>query len=290
MAPTAPRKLSGSAGRWQALRRPVLPALITETTVPAWQDPRGRWHLYLVDLFAIDDSAQPNPTRDGMGPLVAVGGLHAAGDKVRELETALDALCLEVGFPPGEEFKWPGKKSWMRTELVSTARADFFLRALAIAREVGATAIVTMEDTSKRLASTKSQTHEDDVTMLFLERAHSHVSAGEQALVVFDSPGGNRKADLEFLASCMDTMRLGTAYTKLDRLALALSTDSKLSRLVQLADVVTACSTGFVAGEHKWSPSIFKNGVLPLLREELGRKGGCGLKIHPDARYGNLYH
>jgi hypothetical protein len=126
--------------------------------------------------------------------------------------------------------------------------------------------------------------------MMFLERAHSHVPAGEQALVVFDSPGGNRKADFEFLASCIDTMRIGTAYTKLDRLALALSTDSKLSRLVQLADVVTACSTAFVAGEQKWSPSIFENGVLPLLREELGRKGGCGLKIHPDARYGNLYH
>jgi len=27
-----------------------------------------------------------------------------------------------------------------------------------------------------------------------------------------------------------------------------------------------------------------------LLREDYGCKGGRGLKIHPDLRYGNLYH
>jgi hypothetical protein len=51
-----------------------------------------------------------------------------------------------------------------------------------------------------------------------------------------------------FLSSCIEKIRTGTAYTKLDRLALALSTDSKLSRLLQLADVVTACSTNVLVG------------------------------------------
>jgi hypothetical protein len=45
-----------------------------------------------------------------------------------------------------------------------------------------------------------------------------------------------------------------------------------------------------VAGEAKFSPAIFEDGILPLLRTDSGCKGGRGLKIHPDFRYGNLYH
>jgi hypothetical protein len=73
-------------------------------------------------------------------------------------------------------------------------------------------------------------------------------------------------------------------------LALAVATDSKLSRLVQLADVVTACSTSYVAGEARYAPTIFKDGIRPLLREDFGCTGGRGLKLHPDFRYRNLYH
>jgi hypothetical protein len=244
-----------------------------------------------MDLFAIDDSAQRKPTRDGMGPLVAVGGVHVRGEKVRELEIALDALCVEAGFPPGEEFKWsPSKKSWMRDGLVEETRTEFFLDALALALDAGASAIVVMEDTSKNRASAGSSTPEEDVTMMFLERAHNHLSDDRHALVVFDRSGGNRSSDLEHLTSCIERIRAGTAYAKLDRLALALSSDSRLSRLIQLADVITACATSFVAGESNWSPDVFRGGVLPLIREDSGRKGGCGLKIHPDRRYGNLYH
>lgn len=244
-----------------------------------------------MDFFAIDDSAQTKPTRDGMGPLVAVGGLHLGGDAVRDLELVMDQLCAETGFPAGEEFKWsPAKGTWMRKELVAKAREAFFLRALTFAREAGATAIVTMEDTTKSMASVKSPTPQDDVTMMFLERAHSQVPVGRTALVVFDRPGGDHHDDSAFLSSCIEKLRTGTAYTKLDRLALALSTDSKLCRLLQLADVIASCSTSFVAGEDQWSPRAFREGVLPLLRKESGRKGGCGLKIHPDFRYGNLYH
>jgi hypothetical protein len=247
--------------------------------------------LHGMDLFAIDDSAQRNPRRDGMGPLIAVGGLHIPGWQVRELEIALDALCTKTGFPSGEEFKWsPQRGSWMRTNLEAQERVEFYLRALALAAEADAAAIVVIEDTSRKPASSSSKTHAEDVTKLFLERAHSHLPTDQTALVVFDRQGGGRSTDAAFLASCMDRIRTGTEYTKLDRLALALSTDSKLSRVVQLADVVTSCTTSFVGGERKWSPTVFEQGVLTILREDWGRKGGCGLKLHPDLRYGNLYH
>ena len=244
-----------------------------------------------VDLFAIDDSKQRKPSRDGMGPLVAVGGLHIPGGVVRMLELALDALCNEFGFPSGEEFKWsPHADSWERDNLVEARRDDFNLRALALAREAGATGIVVMEDTSKALANADARSREEDVTLMFLERAHSQVAEGHHAMVVFDRSGGGHRADAKFLETTLTTLRTGTAYSRLDRLALAVSTDSKLSRLIQLADVVTSCSTSYVSGEDRFSPRIFKDGILSLLREDYLCKGGRGLKIHPDLRYGNLYH
>lgn len=244
-----------------------------------------------MDLFAIDDSAQKKPSRDGVGPLVAVGGIHVPGNRVRELELALDRLCSETGFPDTEEFKWsPGKKSWQYRELHDEQRDKFLLDALKLARDCEATAVVVIEDTNKRKATDQADSHEEDVTMLFLERAHNHMPAGDFAIVIFDRPGGDRRAETDFLATTLATLRSGTTYAALDRLALAVSTDSKLSRLVQLADIVTACTTSYVAGENRYAPKIFEEGILPLLRQEAGRRGGCGLKIHPDHRYGNLYH
>jgi hypothetical protein len=244
-----------------------------------------------MDLFAIDDSEQRRPTRDGMGPLVAVGGLHVPGEQVRGLELSLDALCREFGFPPGEEFKWsPSKGTWERQNLLAERRDEFNLRALALANDAGARGIVTMADTNASIAVEGAKTHEEDVTLMFLERAQACLPGGRDAIIVFDRPGGDRRKETDFLAATLSAVRAGTSYTALDRLALAVSTDSKLSRLVQLADVVTACSTSFVAGEPRYSPKIFNDGVLPLLREDYGVVGGRGLKIHPDFRYGNLYH
>jgi hypothetical protein len=243
-----------------------------------------------VDLFAIDDSIHKKPTRKGMRPLVAVGGLHVPGDKVRDLELALDALCDDFGFPQGEEFKWsPEKRLWEHSNLVGERRDEFNLKALNLAREAGAQGIVTMTDT-KTSPIAGADTHEEAATLMFLERAQACLPPGRDAVVVFDRHGGGQRSELAFLTGTLTTMRTGTTYSGLDRLALAVATDSKLSRLVQLADVVTSCSTSYVAGEPKYAPKVFKGGVLPLLRSDFGCVGGRGLKLHPDFSYRNLYH
>jgi hypothetical protein len=169
-------------------------------------------------------------------------------------------------------------------------REEFNRAALRIAQEAGATGIVVMEDIIKRQADAKAPSHELDVTLMFLERAQSHLGPEAHAIVIADRPGGGRKAETEFLSTALTSLRAGTSYTKLDKLALAVSTDSKLSRLLQLADVITSCTTNFVAGEDNYSPFVFREGVLPLLRSDYGCVGGRGLKLHPDKRYGNLYH
>ena len=62
-------------------------------------------------------------------------------------------------------------------------------------------------------------------------------------------------------------------------------------RLLQVADLVTSCTTAHVAGRDRYSEPLFDQWVFPLLhRGHAGRVGGYGLKLHPDFRYANLYH
>ena len=68
-------------------------------------------------IFA-DDSRQLHPSRRDMRPFVAIGGVHVAANVVRPLSAALDRLCVERGFPLGEEFKWsPRRNTWMHSNL-----------------------------------------------------------------------------------------------------------------------------------------------------------------------------
>jgi hypothetical protein len=242
-----------------------------------------------MDVFVVDDSAQRTPTRAGMGPLVAAGGIHVPSESVRDLERKLAALCTEVGFPDGEEFKWsPDRRQWMYRSLKFDARERFFLTALAFAAEAGVTAIICINDTQKATA-TGTQTHEEDVITLLLERAdHLLVSKGAQALVVVDRPSGNRAAETRYLAQRLETINTGTEYVSFERVALVLATESRLVRLLQLADLVVSCTLQYVAGEAKYAPAVFEQ-IKPLLRSDYGRIGGAGLKIHPDYRYANLY-
>src|SRR4051812_33178397 len=104
------------------------------------------------------------------------------------------------------------------------------------------------------------------------------------------APAGTARRRLSSWRTQCALFGRGTAYSALARLALAVATDSQLSRLVQLADVVTSCTASIVGGERRFAPKVFEAGVLPLLRRDYGCVGGRGLKLHPDYRYRNLYH
>ncbi len=243
-------------------------------------------------IFA-DDSRQAKPTRLGMGPLVPIGGVHVRDTAAGPLERELQRLCVDAGFPPGEEFKWsPGPEMWMHGNLHSPARETFLRGALTMAGLYGATATVVVADARCRHANKTSTSCEHDVTTMFLERAENALrAAGTTGVVVIDRPGGNRKTGQRFLAACVNTVTTGTAYVLPQRITsveLAWSTYARnYPRLLQLADVVTGCTLARVAGST-WAPPTFE-AIRPLLRSDGRRIGGVGLKLHPDVKYANLY-
>lgn len=243
-----------------------------------------------MDFFFADDSLETKPSRQRVGKLVAIGGIHVPDQTVRPLEKQIGDLCDTCGFPTGEPFKWsPGPELWMHDHLRGHQRQSFFIAVLTLLEQADVTAIVVIEDASCRPA-TCGLSAEMDVTRMFLERADQHLKAVRcQGIVITDRPGGGAEAQNRFLADCAEALQTGTEYVSLKRIAFVLSTPSKLVRLLQAADMVTSCTRAFVAGEKQFSPPVF-NAVKRILRSEGGRIGGVGLKIHPDFKYANLYH
>ena len=226
-----------------------------------------------------------------MHPLVAIGGFRLEADRVRTVEMALDALCKTTGFPPGERFKWsPQKDMWMRANLTGAARREFFLAVVRVLAENNAQVTVVLTDT-KCSPATRAATPESDVTTMFIERAHIQLTeAAKDGIVIVERPGGGRTDEDHFLSSCMDVIQAGTDYVRPERFALnVISTSAKFCRCLQAADVVTSAVTANVSGEMTYSRPIFDE-IKPLFRSNCGSIGGTGLKLHPDARYMNLYH
>ena len=253
-----------------------------------------------MDIFFADDARQRTPTRPGMGPLVAAGGIYVPGDAVRSLERDLTDLCTAFGFPLGEEFKWsPRPGSWMHGELITERRQEFLIDAVRLAAARNVSAVVIIEDTNCDTATPACARHEDDATALMLERVNwclrrketdGIIAGGTDGIIIADRPGGARRDEDKFLANCLESIQSTTLYLRPTRIALnVLSTSSHLIRLLQLADVVCSCTTAVVAGEASFSPPIFEH-IRPLLHSDSGRIGGVGLKLHPDFRYANLYH
>jgi len=247
----------------------------------------------LMDFIFVDDSRQPRPSRKHVGPLIGVGGVYVAASKVPALERDIGELCRAAGFPDDQEFKWsPGKReSFMKTSLHDEARVTFYRELFRLATTHRATFRVIIEDTNRSPARRVSKCHEDDVTSLFLERVNLSLQAeGADGIVIVAQPGGGSGDTGKFVSTCVELLRVGTEYSKLDRIPLGIVTArSAQMRLLQLADVVASCVLARVAGESNYSSPVFEM-IRPLLQQDGGRTGGVGLKLHPDFVFVNLYY
>lgn len=251
-----------------------------------------RQSYHTMHFIFADDSIQRRPTRPGMGVLIAIGGFCIKGEKIKNLSSKIDEICSKYGFPPGEIFKWsPGRELWMWDSLKGEKRSNFFREVLDSARKEEIKGIVIVEDRNKRPATERAPNAEIDVIRLFIERIDWELfRAEDQGIIIVDRPSGDRAAEDKFLLSCLESLQAGTEYVGNKRFALnVLSTPSKLTRLLQLADLIVSCSLAAVGGEDQYSPPFFDK-IREILCKESGRIGGVGLKIHPDFSYVNLYH
>lgn len=173
----------------------------------------------------------------------------------------------------------------MHDNLVGDKRKNFFLDLLDIVLANNGKAIVVIEDTNYKPA-TGEFTPERDVINMFLERVHNQLYIKDtEGIVIVDRPSGSRTDEDKFLVNCLETIQSGTNYVKPEHILLnVLSTPSKLIRLLQVADVITSCTTAMVSGENRFSPPIFEK-IKFLFHSDKDRIGGVGLKIHPDYKY-----
>jgi len=247
-----------------------------------------------MHLIFADDSHQTTPTRLRMGPLAALGGIHVVDTEAGHLEHEIEHLCTQVGFSPGEEFKWsPRRTSWMFSNLHAPERDELFASVLTTARYHLVQVTVVAADASCRRANPTSSSCDHDVTTLFLERVELALrAAGTTGMVVIDRPGGGQQAGKRLLAACKNTVTVGTRFVRprcITDVELAWSaTARQFPRLLQLADLVTGCTLARVAGSP-WAVPAFEF-IRPLLRSDGRRIGGVGLKLHPDYTLANLYH
>jgi hypothetical protein len=177
-----------------------------------------------------------------------------------------------------------------RQSSLADERTSFFLEAAASLKMHSVTGILVCSDV-KYEALTNADTHELATVRLLLERIHQHTPRQQKSTVIADIPrGGSRRTNDDFIYDCLNTVRSGTnVFASLDRIHIVLTYDSRWHRCLQLADLFTSCLTAYVAGEARWSPPVARS-LRELLRTEMGRRGGCGVKLHPDFRYSNLYH
>ena len=247
-------------------------------------------------IFFADDTKFKSPSREGMGPLIGIGGFYVDAEKLNSLEEKLDVLCLKTGFPRDHvegEFKWSPhkKKHWMRDNLIEDERQEFRLNVLDIAKKHGVEIRVIIEDGSYKPAIPGTDDHDMSVTKLFMERVQRTLEReSDHGLVIVDRPSGDRKSEDAFLSQCIETIQNGTDYVTPDSIALnVLSSPSKYLRCLQLADLIVGCSVSYIAGEYTHSPPLFER-IKTMLCKQGDCVGGVGVKIHPDYRYVNLYH
>lgn len=242
-------------------------------------------------VWFIDESRQRRPSRQGMGPLFGVAALAVPESLLPNLEKTIGTLCSDVGFPPGEEFKWsPRRNTWMYRELHGPDRIRFQLKVCEALKSYGGRAVVVIVDECCTTAMA-TENHVVAAYELLFERID--ISSGRQrkmALVRADEVGGGPRVATAQKCNLRSVIKRGTQFSSLQHLEDIHWVDSSRSRAIQACDLIIGCSVAFVAGSAEYAEEVFKDGILPILETHNCAVGGRGLKLHPDFRYRNLYH
>ena len=242
-----------------------------------------------MQFFFADDSSQSS-ARNGMGKLLAFGGVLVDASQLKPLAHDIDEIAAKYGLPPGEEIKWsPRKGSWIYENLKDDARLACYSEILLAANNRNCKAIVALCDYEMR--NLKPEWGFERCVTYALERVSTHLTnAGQEAVIISDRPSGGHKEADQFLAAFLDHLSSAHNHMLEETFSLnMLTASSHMVRHLQLADLVVAITTAMFAGQTKWASQYFELVKSMFIRNALGYIGGTGAKIYPDQLI-NLYH
>ena len=242
-----------------------------------------------MQFFFADDSTQL-AARPSLGRIISFGGVFVEGLALKPLSAELEALADEFSLPLWTELKWsPRKSDWIYSNLVGVARSECFAKLIDAAEHHGARVLVV--SWAQGRSSLKTEEAFDRVLDYTFERVSLHLnSIDQEGLLISDRPGGGRKDEDKFLEHFRIRTQFGTGFVPPERVLLnVLTTDSKMVRLLQVADIVVGATTAMVGGLYDYAPPVYDHIRPMFVTNSLGQIGGCGLKIAPD-RLENLYY
>lgn len=241
-------------------------------------------------LFFFADDSTHKGARNGMGKLVAFGGLLVEGHQLRQMSNAIDGALQEHGVPLNEEIKWsPRKGSWIYENLHGESRESCYRAILQAAVDAGSKVVVAICDPEMRRIKPKWG-FERCVTYT-LERLSNYLSNSmTEAVIISDRPSGGPKQADEFLAAFIEHLDSEFNHMLAESFAMnMLTAPSHMVRQLQVADLVVSITTAMASGNTKWAEKYFDLIKQMMLTNYLGYVGGTGLKVYPD-QLTNLYH
>lgn len=243
-----------------------------------------------MHIAFVDDSKQSGK-RHRMGKLVSLGAAVFAEDKLKPFTDSFYKCYDDLGVPRDVELKWsPGSRNdWFRenekTELIAPLRRA----VLASAAEHEARIFVVSWDLGAA-TTLRGQPAEKWVIQFLFERVSMMLENLEaRGIVVFDKPGGDHRAEDDWLAGTRYLTDLGTEYVRANAVVIPILTaPSHHHPHLQLADLVTGSVTAALCGS-KFGMDLIPDLIPMFHSNRWGFIGGTGIKLYPNS-LNNLHH
>lgn len=201
-------------------------------------------------LVFIDDSQQKDPLRQGLGPLVALGGIVVPDHQVAPYAALLSAIRSELGIPDFEEIKWKPPRGSYLASAGKAVVTELRTRMLQAAFDHDIRSIVVIIDHgSAYKARTAVEVGKELLKWLFERVTILLDKANDIGVMIADKPGGGPADEGRWLAETLKLTNDGTEYVNPGKVVLPILTaPSHHVPHLQLADLVTAASAAAVAG------------------------------------------
>lgn len=236
-----------------------------------------------MHLIFIDDSGQSDPPRDGLGTLLALGGVIVPDDQVAGFASDLASIRTDIRVPPGEELKWKPSRGSFLAQAGGEVVIDLRRRMLQSALDHKMRSVVAIVDRDAAYTSHTDAELGREMLKWVYERVSMCLSdRRDVGMVVADKPGGGSAREGKWLADTLSVTNDGTEYVEPGRIIMPILTaPSHHVPHLQLADLVVAASTAAVAGRRS---GLDVADLLAKLahRNRFGHAGGAGIVLYPN--------